>query len=651
MKKLRPWVFFPPFLLLVSAIAANFLGSRTITTSDVNVKTLPSLAAKLQEPTDGVSTYVHGRLSEETLDALANYSESKPEALQEALARDLDKIIKGPLIYDAQRFEGVELKEETKRLLKENPEGKARGRLNKLLLLDAYPKGIWQSPFLRVVNGFYHWTTRNLGWLVSLSALMLVVICLLIYVSPFGRVVIGGPQAKPMLTKWQLFAIVLTINIAMGILFWGPVEPLYYFRSPPASMGIEPNSPESATFAMSTVLLHWTWTPYVFPSVIGLMFAFAFYNMKRPFTLGAPLAPLLGRHSVGAGGQVIDALCLYALVLGMGASLSGAMMMMGGGVNHVLGISGPPSQMTMGLIVLAILATAIISAVSGVKKGILRIANVNTGFLAGFLIFVFLFGPTRFILSFTTEGLGELLDHYFGKLLFTGAVSQDPWPQKWTQMQFSGWLAWAPIMSVFLGRISYGQTVRTFLIFNILLPGLFTGMWMAVLCGTSIHLEMFENAGLLAALDTNGVEGVLYAFMEHFPLIGIMVPIFLFTAFMSFVSTADSNLSAMSGISSSGISPESPEASTVIKIAWGATIGAVAWILTSSAHLEGVRMLSSLGGLPGLFLCWGTAVCAILVMMNPSRFDTFKEGYDREGRPVGRKREDAPTTGRDLNAE
>ena len=114
------------------------------------------------------------------------------------------------------------------------------------------------------------------------------------------------------------------------------------------------------------------------------------------------------------------------------------------------------------------------------------------------------------------RGLGNLLSHYFEKVLFTGAAFQDPWPQKWTEMQFSGWFAWAPIMSVFLGRIIYGHSVRTFLIFNILLPALFTGVWMAVLCGASLHMEMFEHAGLVANLDKNGVEGVLYTFMQHF---------------------------------------------------------------------------------------------------------------------------------------
>jgi glycine betaine transporter len=649
MKTLRPWVFFPPFLLLVAAIAANFLGSATLTVDDINVTKLPLFAAKLQQPTNAVSTYVRAHLSEATLQALTSYQgpNTSPEPLRTRLAQDLDAMIKGPAIGDAERFAGVTLQEGTRNLLAKNPQGRALARLNKLLLLDAYPQEIWQSRFLRGVDAVYNWVTRTFGWLVSLSALIIVVICALLFVSPFGRVVIGGPRAKPMLTKWQLFAIILTTNIAIGILFWGPVEPLTYFSHPPASMGIAPNSPAAATFAMSTVLLHWTWTPYAFASLVGVMFAFAFYNMKRPFTLGAPLAPLLGRHSVGAGGQAIDAICLYSLVLGMGGSLSAAMMMMGGGVNHVLHISGPPSKMTMGLIALAILATAIVAAVSGVKKGILYIANINTAFLAGFLLFIFLFGPTRFILSFATEGLGNLLSHYFEKVLFTGAAFQDPWPHSWTQMQFSGWFAWGPIMSVFLGRIGYGHSVRTFLIFNILLPALFTGLWMAILCGSLLHMEMFQNAGMVANLDKNGVEAVLYAFLEHFPLIRIVVPVFLFTAFISFVSTADSNLSAMSGISSAGISEETPESSTVIKIAWGATIGVVAWIMASSTHLKGVQMLSSLGGLPAMFLCLGVAFCAIRVMLNPARYDTFKDGYDRDGQPIGRRAESAPAAGRD----
>jgi choline-glycine betaine transporter len=77
--------------------------------------------------------------------------------------------------------------------------------------------------FSAALAGVYEWVLATFGWLVSLTAFAVVVVCALIYVSPLGRVVIGGPKAKPLLTRWQLFAIVLTTNIAIGILFWGPV--------------------------------------------------------------------------------------------------------------------------------------------------------------------------------------------------------------------------------------------------------------------------------------------------------------------------------------------------------------------------------------------------------------------------------------------
>ena len=487
--------------------------------------------------------------------------------------------------------------------------------------------------FLSVAESIYNTVVKTFGWLVQLSALTVLAVCVIIYASPFGRVVLGGPKAKPLLSRWQLFAIILTLNIAIGILFWGPVEPLYYFHEPPVSLDIAPESPEAATFAMSTVLLHWGWTPTVFATLIGLMFAFAYYNMKRPFTLGATMAPILGRHTGGPGGQVIDAICLYALVMGMGGSLMGAMMLLGGGVNHVFGIPGEPSSLTLGLITIGILGIAIMSAILGLKKGILRVARVNTMLLLGFLLFLLFFGPTRFILTFALEGFGNLLDNYFGKLLFTGAISQDPWPQKWTQMHFANWVAWAPVMGLFLGRIAYGHSVRTFLVFNILLPGFFTMLWMAIFTGTTIHMEMFENVELFSVLEKNGVEGVLYAVMEHFPLIRLIIPLFLITAFISFISTADSNISAMSGISSTGISPTSPDPSMSIKIAWGVTIGTIAWIMATSFRLEGIRMLSILGGLPALLLLLGVLYAAFKVLSNPHKYDQFKEGYNERGHP------------------
>lgn len=161
--------------------------------------------------------------------------------------------------------------------------------------------------------------------------------CGVICGSSFGRTVLGGPKAKKLLTTWQMFAVVLTTNIATGILFWGVFEPAWHLSHPPG--GIVPNSPEAAHFAISTVYLHWTLTPYAFGSMVGLMFACAYYNMKRPFSLGAPLAPLLGRLGDGKVGHVIDAVCLYCLVPGLTSALAGSALLLGGGIHKMLNIA------------------------------------------------------------------------------------------------------------------------------------------------------------------------------------------------------------------------------------------------------------------------------------------------------------------------
>ena len=487
-----------------------------------------------------------------------------------------------------------------------------------------------EKQFAATLKDAFKWVAGTFGWLVSLLSLGMLVLCGIIYASRFGRTVLGGPNAKKLLTKWQMFSVVLTTNIAAGILFWGVFEPTWHLSHPPK--GIAPNSPEAAHFAISTVYLHWTLTPYAFGSVVGLMFAFAFFNMKRPFSLGAPLAPLLGRFGEGKTAQIIDAVCLYCLVAALTAALAASALLMGGGIHHVFGMEGKPSNLMLGLVIAAIMGASVLAAISGVTKGIRWIADTNTAFLIGFLALVLILGPTRFILDFAVEGLGQFIGQYFQKVLNTGAANQDQWPHDWTQMYFSAFFAWAPIMGVFLGRIAYGYTVRAFLFFNVLLPSIFTGIWMAVICGAVVHMEMFEkpSVGLAAQLDGNDPCRVLYAFLEHLPLGNILIPMLLITAFLSFVTTADGNTDTMSNISSKGISPEHTESSMSVKIAWGSLMAVFCWIIVTQFKLDGIRMLSNLGGFPAVFLCLGIGICALMVVANPSRYDKFDKDHPKD---------------------
>ena len=115
----------------------------------------------------------------------------------------------------------------------------------------------------------------------------------IIYFSPIGKIRIGGADAKPLLSKWKLFSITLCTTIATGVLFWGTAEPLYHLHQPPDSLGVAASSHEAQTFAMSTMYMHWTLTPYSIYTIMALLFALSYYNLGRPFSLGTLLYPLL----------------------------------------------------------------------------------------------------------------------------------------------------------------------------------------------------------------------------------------------------------------------------------------------------------------------------------------------------------------------
>lgn len=357
--------------------------------------------------------------------------------------------------------------------------------------------------FISGVTTANDWLIDNFGWLFSLGGLTMVVVCVFVYFSPLGKVRIGGADAKPMLSKYNWFAIMLCTTIAAGLTFWGIVEPIYHMTSPPASLGIEPDSPSAAIFAMSTMFLHWTITPYAIYTIPGLMFAFAYYNMKKPFSLGSTLSPLFGDRINGGWGNFIDIVSLFTLALGMAAALGTSILNLAGGVNYLTDIqSGPFLWAIIGIIVVA---TFVISASSGLMKGIRILSDINVKVYIVIALFIFIAGPTSYIMSLGTESFGVYISDFFQKSLFSGAAGKDPWPHSWTTFYWANWFSWAAITALFLGRISYGYTIKDFIKMNFIAPALVGVVWMAIFSGTSIYMES-NGIGLGQVLQNSGPE-------------------------------------------------------------------------------------------------------------------------------------------------
>lgn len=448
----------------------------------------------------------------------------------------------------------------------------------------------------------------SLGWLFSVGALIFFLLCLVVYVSPLGKVRIGGRSSKPLLNKFQWFSITLCTTIATGILFWGTAEPLFHLHAPPPSLGIVPNSQEAATFAVSTMYMHWSLIPYGIYTLAGLMFALCYHNLNQPFSLGSMLYPVFGNHAHRSLDSLIDALCLFCLVAGMSASLGAGILIISGGLEQMLNV--PYTPFTMGMVALFIVLTFVASASSGLLKGIRILSEINVGVFILLALFMFVAGPTLYLMLFGLESLGEYFLHFFERSLLGTITPDKDWAKSWTIFNWTNWLAWTPITALFLGRISVGYSVRQFIHFNLFLPALFACVWIMVFSVTSIQMDFQSSDSPLYTIlnQEGGASRVLFSILDRLPFSKITSLIFLGTAFLSYVTAADSNTSAMSGISVSLPDHAHDEPPIYIKVIWGILIGTISWIMVSFAGegrdkgLDGVKILSNLGGFPALIL-------------------------------------------------
>lgn len=488
--------------------------------------------------------------------------------------------------------------------------------------------------FLAGLNFVTSWILDNFSWLFNFTTLGCVVAIATVYFSPLARVRIGGRQAKPMMGFVNLVWITLCTTIAAGILFWACAEPMYQMYAPAAAEGVQPGSPGAVLFAIKVMFLEWTWSPYAIYTTATLVFAFAFYNMKLPYSIGSALVPLFGR-GVLKYKSLVDVVCLFALSSGVAASLGTGAMTIAGGIESISSIKSNP--LSWGVIIALITVTFVISAVSGIMKGIRILSELNSKVYFVLLLFLFIFGPTTYMLSMTAEGLGAYLKDFFTLSLSTGAAYGDSWAKSWPIFYWCNWLAWTPITAVFLGRILKGYTIRDAIHCNLVIPAVFVTLWMGLFSTAAIYYEL-HGGGFHDLLLSSGPEAVVYAVFRQLPLPMLVIPFYLFIVFISFVTAADSNTTAMAGLCTKGIDEEHQDAPAWLKIVWGFTMAVVTWILISFARVDGIKAASNLGGFPNMFLMLGMTAGLLKICKNPQKYDTFKEDYDENGRPIPSKR-------------
>jgi choline/carnitine/betaine transport len=450
------------------------------------------------------------------------------------------------------------------------------------------------------------WTMRNTGWLFVLTSSAFVVFVLWLALSRYGNIPLGRDDEEPEFRTISWISMMFSAGMGIGLMFYGVSEPVSHFVNPPPGTG-DPGNPQAVQNAMATTLFHWTLHPWAIYAVVGLAIAYGVYRKGRLQLISAAFEPLIGRHAHGPWAKIIDMLAIFATLFGSAASLGLGALQIRSGLEIVTGMNAAGNAVLV--VIIAILSVAfVLSAVTGVAKGIQWLSNINMVLAVALALFVFLVGPTVFILNLIPTSLGSYLQELAMMSARTGAEggTTNEWLAGWTVFYWAWWLSWTPFVGMFIARISRGRTIRQFVSGVLLVPSLVSLVWFCVFGGAAIRLQQ-TGTDIAAA---GGLESQLFSTLQAYPFATAASVLVMVLVAIFFVSGADAASIVMGTLSERG----TMEPSRPVVIFWGLAMAAVAAVMLlvgGEDALSGLQKVTIVAALPFVVVMVGLAVALV----------------------------------------
>ncbi|MBJ6630614.1 BCCT family transporter [Streptomyces coelicolor] len=446
------------------------------------------------------------------------------------------------------------------------------------------------------------WVLDNFGWLFVVAADVFLVLCLVIAFGRFGRIRLGEDGSEPEFGNLAWIAMMFSAGMGIGLMFYGVGEPLTHFLEPPPASGVRAGSGPAARTALEYSFFHWTLTPWAIYGIVGLALAYAVFRKGRGNRLSAAFVPLIGaRRADGWQGKVIDLLAVFATVFGTATSLGLGALQVAEGLDLTFGVD---ATLSLELIIIAALSAAFVaSAFSGLHRGIKWLSTLNIVLVAALTVFVFVVGPTVYVLDTIPASVGGYLQNLLPMATRTGAFSDQAWLGAWTIFYWAWWLSWAPFVGTFIARISHGRTIREFLIGVLLVPSGATVIWFCVMGGSAIRLQSTGEADLASSVD-KGAEAALFGMLDALPIGALTSFVSMVLVMTYFITSADSASLVMGSLTSRG----ALQPSSWLVVTWGVLMASVAAVLLIVGGLDSLQTATILVALPFvvvmMLLCW-----------------------------------------------
>ena len=449
------------------------------------------------------------------------------------------------------------------------------------------------------------------GWYIYLVAFLTLVAIVLAIIPQSGSLRLGAPGEKPEFGKFSWFAMLFGAGIGIGMLTYSTGEPLSHFQTNPDTIrGLtDPASAGNVRSAYIYTFLHWGFAAWSTYALVGLAVGYVAYRRGLPLTIRSALAPLFGKYLSGIVGHVIDIVAVVATILGVAVTLGLGVEQFVAGLDRLgmgswlMTADGTASTVAIISAVVLLVGASTMSAMSGVGNGIRWLSNLNMG-LSFLLLAVFLvFGAGLYGLELLGIGLFDYL-----RMLPSLALAHFPadgtatgdrlvqWQLDWSVFYWAWWIAFAPFTGMFIARVSRGRTLREFVLGVVLLPSLMGFVWMTLVGGTAIDLELSGVAGgsILDSTISDQLFATLAAMLSG-PFATIMAALVVLLLMTYLITSADSAILIINTINGAGEDDSDRRRHILF---WGGALGLVVASMLILGGIDALQTTMIIGALP-----------------------------------------------------
>ncbi|AXF55556.1 BCCT family transporter [Salicibibacter kimchii] len=462
---------------------------------------------------------------------------------------------------------------------------------------------------LGAIDGFI---ANNFGWFYLLATTGFVIFAIFLVVGPYGRIKLGKPDEKPEYSYFTWFAFLFTAGMGVGLVFFGVAEPLTHYYSPPnADGGTVPAAEESLQYT----LFHWGFHPWATYAVVALTLAYFKFRHQAPALISSAFTPLIGDRAKGGLGHSIDVLAVFATIFGIATSLGLGATQITAGLSFTFdGFEN--NILTQLLVIFIVTILFLLSASTGINRGIRYLSWANIVVAIGLMVFVFILGSTVQMLDSFMTTMGNYIQNLpsmtFSMNAFTG---EREFLNAWTLFYWAWWIGWSPFVGTFIARVSRGRTIREFVLGVTAVPVIFSAIWFAIFGVAGIEADNASGGALYELVTSEGEEVALFAFLETMPMDVIVIGLAVLLISSFFITSADSATFVLGMLTTGGrLNP-----TVNVKVIWGLILSGTAAVLLFSGGLQALEMAMLIAAFP---------FAVVVILMGISLIKALSSEYD-----------------------